>query len=1033
MSDVFLSYSRKDTQFVQEIFESLSARKREAWIDLHGIEYSAKWWEEICGGIDGADNFVLFVSQNSLESLFCHREIQHALKQNKRIIPFLFERVDQQAMFLAWQNSPDLCKYEQLAHENWESIQAIQWIDFTQIKDVNRAVDSLLATVDTDPQRVKLHTRLLLRLHDWENRGQNPSGLLRGDELTQYEQWFTASRQKETKPHPTDEQEAYIAESRRAQDESEAKRIRRELLVRRFKTASAVLGGFFALAVIATIIAIGVANRATEAQQVSIAKEGQANTQVALSGVTLQAGSTLIAGGITEVAVIGQTLTPIPPQLTAVAQTVVAGSYMIESLGLSAESNALLRTEGGNAETSALLSIRVLRKIYLASADGALVEATTRLRAIPEEFAVGGDVHSVNFSPDGKTFLLGFNDRNDQDMGGAELRDTASGEVIWTRAFQAPSFNTLAFSPDGTLIVAAGRDHTAVIWDAASGASIRVLQGHGDVVQSAVFSPNGKNVLTLGSGSDLTVRLWEVETGRQIYSAPGGSGYRTLFFFPDGQTFYAGDNVYNTSDGQVSQDKRVGGATLIISPDGRTSVSGVNPTAKLYDISSDQLLKNLPGHTDSVVSAAFSGDGKWLVTGSRDNTARVWEVATGKLLLLLSANSGSVETVAFSPDGSRVLTGANTARLWSITEDDQPQQTISALAGVATFALSPDGKTILAGDVDGNSSLWDLGTGQLLHNFPKSDADIKSVAFSPDGKLVAIPKCCGQDAAVVNLYDPSTGELLETFTAESYQPHVGTIAFSSDNKMLFASFFDSTARLWDIASGQVLRMFDGKDVQNHGSIAYSPDGNLVTMAEGSIWWDIAAGGEMELPAEMKAGRTVFSEDGSLVAIADHFQFVSVWNVKTRQLINRIIEPTSGTMGISPDNRLLLTATDKTARLWDIATGQLLRVYSGHTAAITSVAFVPDGQKVVTGSLDGTIRTWITDYNDLLAYACSRVAVDLNEGERAYYGVSDQEATCPQFSEQSQPLMPTTTPMPTRTGIPSWTPIPSPTPGSTTTP
>ena len=172
MSDVFLSYSRKDTKFVREIFELLSARKREAWIDLHDIEYSAKWWEEICAGIDGADNFVLFVSPNSLESLFCHREIQHALKHNKRIIPCLFKQIDQQAMFQAWQNNPDLCKYEQLAHENWESIQAIQWIDFTQINDVNQAVDALLATVDTDPERVKLHTRLLLRLRDWESRGQ---------------------------------------------------------------------------------------------------------------------------------------------------------------------------------------------------------------------------------------------------------------------------------------------------------------------------------------------------------------------------------------------------------------------------------------------------------------------------------------------------------------------------------------------------------------------------------------------------------------------------------------------------------------------------------------------------------------------------------------------------------------------------------------------------------------------------------------------------------------------------------------------
>ncbi|RPI82611.1 MAG: TIR domain-containing protein [Chloroflexi bacterium] len=1034
MSDVFLSYSRKDTKFVQEIFETLSARKREAWIDLHGIEYSAKWWEEICGGIDGADNFVLFVSPNSLESLFCHREIQHALKHNKRIIPFLFERIDQQAMFQAWQNNSDLCKFELLAHENWDSIQSIQWIDYTQIKDVNKAVDALLATVDTDPERVKLHTRLLLRLHDWESRGRNPSGLLRGDELTQYEQWFTESQQKETPPHPTAEQSAYIAESRRVQDESEAKRIQRERLIRRFKTASSVLSVFFILAVIATIVTIGFANNAVDAQKASIAREGEANTQVALSGVTLQAGSTRIADGSTQVAVIGNTLTPMPPTLTSVAQTVVAGSYMIESLNLSAQANRILRTEGGNAETAALLSIRVLRKIYLASADSALVEAISRMKSAPQVFqnAEMGFVTSVAFSPDGKTFLVSYNGRDDPNLGGAELRDTASGEVIWTRALQIPYFNSLAFSPDGQLIVAAGGDHTAMIWDAANGATIRVLKGHSDIVQSAIFSPNGKTVLTAGGGYDLTLRLWEFETGRQIYSVPGGPGYRNLFFFADGLTFFAGETFYNTSDGSVNQVTPIGGGNLAFSADGRTSVSGFSPTAKLIDVSSGQIIRTLPGHTNSVMSAAFSADGKWLVTGSRDNTVRVWEVASGKSQLL-SGHTAWVESVAFSPDGTKVLTGSSDARLWSLTIENQPQQTISTAAGVATIALSPDGKTVLYGDVNGNSGLWDLDTGQLIFNFPKSDADISYVAFSPDGKLVAIPTCCSQGNGVVVLFDPSTGKLVKTFNADGSPQHINSLTFSSDSKMIFVSYMDSTAQLSDVASGQVLRLFDGQDPQEHGSASYSPDGNLVTLAGGSIWWDIAAGGEMDLPAEMKHSQTVFSADGSLAALLQYNHSVNVWNVSTQKLINGFFGHTDlvTSAAISLDNRLLLTgSSDKTARLWDISTGQLVRVFDGHSAAVTSVAFMPDGQRIITGSLDGTIRTWITDYYDLLAYACTRVAVDLTPEERSFYGVSGQEPTCPQFGLHSQPLMPTTTPMPTHPAMPAWTPIPTPTPSTT---
>jgi len=1010
LSDVFISYSRKDTQFIREILELLGANKREAWIDLHDIDYSVKWWEEICAGIDGADNFVLFVSQSSVESLFVHREIEYALSHQKRIIPFLIKRVDEEAMFEAWRTSPDLSKYEQMTRANWKSIQDIQWIDYTLLNDASLAVETLLATVDIDPQRVKLHTRLLLRLRDWESQGQNPSGLLRGEELAQYEQWRTDTHQKGTPPHATEEQEVYIAESRRYQDAEEAKRLQRERLVRGFRMASMVLGGFFLLAVIATIFAIVFANNAVSAQQTAIAQKGESNTQVAL--------------GNTQVAIIGQTLTPIPPKLTAVAQTLVAGSSKIEALNLSAAANNILQTEGGNAETAALLSIRVLRKIYLASADSALVEATSRLRAVPLVFKVDDKVNGVTFSPDGKTFVIGY---GFFDGGGAELIDTASGKVIWM-VEPLPCMNSVDFSPDGKLIVLADEDHTARLLDAATGKTIRILREEVIIGENAVFSPDGKTVLVKGM-SDSTVSLWNVETGQQIFSVPALGAAPFLFFDPNGQTFFASGNIYSASDGHQVPSNIKGGAGAI-SPDGKTYVSIAGMWAQLRDTSSDKVLQSLFGHTDQIWSAAFSKDSKMLVTGSKDNTARVWDVATGKLLLLLSGQNTLVSSVAFSPDGTKVLTGSsesNYVRLWDI-KGGNLQQTFSAPAGISASALAPNGETLLVGDVDGNSSLWDINTGQELQNFRSCPGAIESLAYSPDGKLLAVPDCYQGNNLRFKLYDPLSGALLKTFSTTSPQPGIMSLTFSSDSKMIFASYRDSKSRLWDIASGQVLRLFHGNDTVNHVS-AYSPDGKLVTNGV-NMWWDISAGVMVEFPGATGDGSSIFSGDGSLIAIADTPGNVSVWKISTKQLINHFSAGHADritSLAFSPDNKFLLTGSaDKTARLWDISSGQLLRVFSGHSAAISSVAFSPDGKRIITTSLDKSVRTWITDYNDLVAYACSRLGRDFTSQERILYGIADQEPTCPQFGDQAQPLMPTTTPMPTRTPVAKWTPLATPT-------
>jgi WD40 repeat protein len=192
--------------------------------------------------------------------------------------------------------------------------------------------------------------------------------------------------------------------------------------------------------------------------------------------------------------------------------------------------------------------------------------------------------------------------------------------------------DSAVFSPDGKRVVTASWDRTARVWDVATGKQIVRFSGHQDLVYSAAFSPDGRRVLT--ASDDKTARVWDAATGQVIAQLTGHLGpVFSAVFSADGQ------RVVTASD-----DK----------------------TVRVWDAATGHVIAQLTGHLGPVNSAAFSPDGQRLVTASRDRTARAWDSAIG--ILLLSGHKGWVYSAAFSPDGQRVVTASadHTARVWPI-------------------------------------------------------------------------------------------------------------------------------------------------------------------------------------------------------------------------------------------------------------------------------------------------------------------------------------------------------------------------------
>ncbi len=231
------------------------------------------------------------------------------------------------------------------------------------------------------------------------------------------------------------------------------------------------------------------------------------------------------------------------------------------------------------------------------------------------------------------------------------------------------------------------------------------------------------------------------------------------------------------------------------------------------------------------------------------------------------------------------------------------------------------------------------------------------LAFSPDGRQLVTSASDG----LARLWDVASGDLVHTLAGHS--GNLVGVAFSPDGVLVATAGVDGTARLWEAASGVPVRTLTGHS-DTVMAVAFSPDGLLVTAGvDGRArLWDVASGA----PVRTLAGHSgnlvgvAFSPDGVLVATAGVDGTARLWEAASGVLVRTLAGHSDTVMAVafSPDGVLVATAgVDGTARLWEVASGVLVRTLAGHTDAVMGVAFSPDGGRLATASHDRTARLW----------------------------------------------------------------------------
>ena len=322
--------------------------------------------------------------------------------------------------------------------------------------------------------------------------------------------------------------------------------------------------------------------------------------------------------------------------------------------------------------------------------------------------------------------------------------------------------------------------------------------------------------------------------------------------------------------------------TGVFSPDGKkivTVTASQSNAAKIWDVLTGQCLHTLKGHTGWVLSAAFSPDGKKIVTASYDNTAKIWDASTGECLHTLEGHAGRVSSAVFSPDGSKIVTASDcdAAKIWDALTG-QCLQTFGHICNVHSAVFSPDGKKIVTASWDNTAKIWDVLTDQC-HTLAGHTGGVCSAAFSPDGNKIVTASW----DRTARIWDVLTGLFV---SLSDHTDSVLSASFSSDGNMIVTASLDNTAKIWDALTGLCLHTLEGH-TNGVSSAVFSPDGSKIVTASADRTvkiWDVLTGNCLQtLRGLTRVVSTehlsaAFSFDGKKIVTGSQYNTVKIWQL-----------------------------------------------------------------------------------------------------------------------------------------------------------
>jgi len=1025
MSDVFISYSRKDIAFARLIRESLQQSQIDTWIDWERIPVGEKWWDEICQAIENANVFMFIISKNSIGSSVCKDEINHALKNHKRIIPIIVDNLKPEAIK---EFAPDLPQFNWIIFERDQLFRIEEnpqvrsdkpedsQVALPKLPQFEEALGRLSKAIHTDWEWVKYHTRLQVDALRWESNRRNPSYLVRGTALEESEQQLLRATGKD--PQPTRLQVEYVTASRKEETLRQTEKLRLEQKARgRQRLVIWAVGIGLVVAVVLGVVAWGQRNQAISQGNLRATAEANAFSEAHISAT---------AQAVAE-----------DQRKVAVEQSNIAISRQLAAQSIN-------QIENKDISLSLLLSLEA----YVHA--GTMDARSSLLRMLQTEpqlrYFINGHndrIWNVAISPDGKTIASASEDAT------VGLWDTATGNPAHAALTgHTKGVMAVAYSPDGRYLVSGGMDGQIILWDLGRDYSNEILYSTGLAwVYNLAFSPDGKYLAA--SFTDKSVVIWTM-ADRSI-ACPSINGqsesqaFTVLAFSPDGKDLAVGNDMTDNGkltiwDPNTCQQKgaaidtallaKISGLgangevnSLAYSPDGKQLAVGEADQLLVLDSTTRQPLReSVVIHSNyRIESIAYSPDGHTLALGMDDDTIALLDPATGQFIgKPLFGQRNAIRSVAFSFDGQTLISGGWDASVlvWDLQNQTLSRTLTGETNGVGSVVFSPDGKLLATSGSDLTIHLWDTTTWQMIGQ-PLTDQGgyVYALAFSPDSLILA----SGGIDQLIHLWDVDTGKPLgEPLPGQGYEIHC--LAFSPDGKWLAAGGKNNQLTVWNVATRAIYQNFqitlpnptgpyDFDLSKSIRSIGFSPDSATLYFGMGggmTYFVNVAETGSSN-PGTRQLKWTQasalneilakMSPDGKTIALANTWD-IRLYDIASLQMVGLpMFGHTDLVTGLAftPDGSLLASSSqDATIHLWDTVTAQPVGLpLTGAAKWISSLDVSPDSRWVAFASGDQTVRVWDISVQDWQSLACQIVRRNLNGSEwQQFLPDEAYHLTCP---------------------------------------